>query len=331
MHDILSRAKTVYQNKGAIKLSQKAVSLVYSRSMRPAYNRYWNLRYGTGTSILEKDWDNLLLLDACRYDEFCHVAPFGRDNINQRITLGSKTPEFLQRTFKGRRLHDLVYVTANPQVLKFQSEENSDTPVFHDTISLLDRWDTETQTIRPETVRDGALEAARNHPNKRLIIHFLQPHAPFLGPKAEEIQRRTGRTIGGLNPGREYTGIEPKKVETASYQEMIDKGITREEILASYRETLWLVIAECQPLINTLPGKTVITSDHGELLGDRIYPFGGQRWEHPADIRSTELCVVPWVEFDTNDRKLVTSEPPKERESVDQSTVDDRLRSLGYL
>jgi len=29
--------------------------------------------------------------------------------------------------------------------------------------------------------RDAAIEAYEQFPNKRLIIHFMQPHGPFIG------------------------------------------------------------------------------------------------------------------------------------------------------
>jgi len=323
MADLLPQAISVYREDGALTLAQRAMLYAY----RQSYNRYWNTRYGSGVSILEKEWDNLLLLDACRYDEFLNVAPYGRESIERRITVGSRTPEFLSRTFDDVRLHDTVYVTANPQVLRYHFESERD--VFHDIISLLDRWDSETQTIEPEFVREAALEAAEAYPDKRLLVHFFQPHAPFLGPTAAEIRRRTGKTIGGLNPGREYTEVESKDIEPASYEDILKEGVTPEEIRTAYRETLELVVEECQQLVDDLPGKTAITSDHGELLGERLYPFGSPQWEHPGDFRNAELCVVPWVEFETGERKRVTSEPPKEQ-SADEGAIDKRLRALGY-
>ncbi len=298
--------------------------------IRHSYNFYWNIRHGSGTSILDKEWDNLLLLDACRYDEFRRISPFQPSIIDKRITLGSKTPEFLQRTFRNIRLHDVVYVTANPQVLKFLAKNEEGAPIFYDTISLLDEWEAETQTIPPETVRKAALEAAETYPDKRLLIHFLQPHAPFLGRTANAIKRRTGKTIGGLDPGRDYTEVKPRDIETASYRDMLREGVTREEIRCAYRETLQLVINECLPLIDTLPGKTAITSDHGELLGDPIYPFGRERWEHPSGYRTTELCVVPWLKFGGENRKQVISEAPKQSSPADREKIEKRLRSLGY-
>jgi len=328
--DLIQRAGSVYRNEGGLSLAKKALLFPLYHSIRRAHNYYWNIQHGSGTSILTKEWDNLLLLDACRYDEFCRVSPFDPSIIDKRVTLGSKTPEFLQRTFSNTDLHDVVYVTANPQPLKFLSEYEGETPIFYDTISLLDEWDANTQTVSPETVRKAALEAAEMYPNKRLLIHFLQPHAPFLGPTAEAIKRRTGKTVGGLDPGRDYTEVEPKNIETATYLNVLNEGVTREKIRSAYRETLRLVINECLPLINTLPGKTVITSDHGELLGDRIYPFGREHWEHPRGYRTTELCVVPWIEFDDKDQKRVISEPPKHHTSIEQEKIEKRLHSLGY-
>jgi hypothetical protein len=221
-------------------------------------------------------------------------------------------------------------VTANPQTLKFHFEFEDYCNVFYDTISLLEEWDKETQTIKPDKVRQAAVEAANNYPNKRLLIHFLQPHAPFLGSTAESIRRRTGKTIGGLDPGREYTNMDSKEIKTASYRDILKEGIERDEVRTAYRETLECVIEECQLLEKSLPGKTALTSDHGELLGERLYPFGPRQWEHPGNIRTEELCVVPYMEFSYEHRKEVRIEPPVEDESVNEDIVDRRLRSLGY-
>lgn len=328
MTDLLSRAVTTYSDEGAITFGRKALLFTYRETMQAIYNRYWDIRYGPGVSILEKDWDNLLLLDAARYDEFVRVAPIDEESVERRITVGSKTPEFLHRTFDNVRLHDTVYITANPQPLKYQYE--TDKKVFYKMISLLDQWDPEIQTIRPEIVRKVAIDTAKTYPDKRLIIHFLQPHAPFLGPTASAISKRTGKTIGGLNPGREYTSVESKNIQTATYEDILREGVNQEEIRAAYRETLELVVNECQQLVSELSGKSAITSDHGELLGERIFPFGPQRWEHPEGIRTSGLCMVPWVEFERDGRKQVTAELPQEDQSTSQEVIENRLHSLGY-
>src|SRR5699024_3258971 len=76
---------------------------------------------------------------------------------------------------------DTVYVTANPQ---FNANRDQFDVRFCDVIDLWsgEHWDTEFQTVRPEMVTAAALDAAERYPNKRLLVHYIQPHYPFIGP-----------------------------------------------------------------------------------------------------------------------------------------------------
>jgi len=293
--------------------------------------RLFNILYGNGESVLDRDWDNLLLYDACRYDEFLKIAPVPNSDVRKRVTVGSQTPEFLRRTFDGKTCHDTEYVTANPQPLKY-AVERDDTP-FHAIISLLKYWDEETQPIHPEDVFEAVVSAAEDYPDKRLIVHFLQPHAPFLGETAGQIREQTGKTIGGLDPGREYTNVESQSIETTSYPGMLRSHpeVTISDIRDAYRETLAITTNYVFDLAEKLDGKSVITSDHGELLGERLHPLGIRRWEHPEGIRSSELCFVPWVEYPWDARKSIISEPPAQQSNINEQRVNNRLQSLGYI
>lgn len=323
-----SRASDVYMKEGADALIKKGGSF----SSLLVKKQYWNFRYGAGTSILERDWDNLLIFDACRYDDFCRVAPYDQDRIDIRRTLGSNTREFLEKTFNRKQLHDTVYVTANPKIFKRWDELNSPTPIFHDTVSVIDEWDTDLGTVTPESVVEYARDCNDRYPNKRLLIHFIQPHYPFVGPTARRIREETGKTIGGSVPMEhqqdEFEWNENQRFP--SYVDAIKAGISRQDIRTAYRESIEAVIDASYPLIEDLPGKTVITADHGEHLGDKPIPFGGRLWGHPPGVRSNALCVVPWVEFDSGSRKEVTTEPPQAQSSMDKEVVEQRLRSLGY-
>ena len=66
--------------------------------------------------ILDEDWDNLIILDACRYDFF-------KEEIEKRqidgylkkvISRGSHTLNFLKENFTEDYYNDIVYITANP-------------------------------------------------------------------------------------------------------------------------------------------------------------------------------------------------------------------------
>lgn len=330
---MLRRVWRVYKTHGLGGVSTSSVDFLRHGLEKPILflnNAHFNSKYSRGESVLDFDWDNLLLLDACRYDEFVKHSPFPEDEIEPRITVASKTPGFLRETFSHTQLHDTVYVTANPQVLRFRAE-HAHSPRFHDVISLLDEWDAETQTVLPETVKNAALEAEETHPEKRLIIHFLQPHAPFLGDKARKIREQTGKTIGGVNPGRDYTYQEPKDIVTTGYRMMLEEhDITAQDIITAYRESLREVVTHAGELAKRLEGKSAMTADHGELLGERIHPLSRRRWEHPAGVRTPELCKVPWVEFHANQRKTVTDDPPVDHDTFNRRTVEQRLQSLGY-
>jgi len=72
-------------------------------------------RNPSGTDVMSEDWDNLILLDACRYDAFSKVNTL-KGNLEERVSKGSTSKEFIKSNFVGRELHDTVYITANPYV-----------------------------------------------------------------------------------------------------------------------------------------------------------------------------------------------------------------------
>lgn len=79
----------------------------------------WAHRRRTGAeyfSVADADWDNCILLDACRYDAFEAVA--GEDwGLRPRLAAGSDTGGFLASNYPpGAAEPDLVYVNANPRV-----------------------------------------------------------------------------------------------------------------------------------------------------------------------------------------------------------------------
>lgn len=68
-------------------------------------------------SIFKKNWDNLLILDACRYDFYKDIRP----SSDFRISLGSNSREFIERTFSEGEYDNIVYVTGNPHFTQIYS------------------------------------------------------------------------------------------------------------------------------------------------------------------------------------------------------------------
>jgi hypothetical protein len=83
-------------------------------------------------------------------------------------------------------------------------------------------------------------------------------------------------------------------------------------------------------LIERLDGKTVITADHGNLVGERLSPVPVKGYGHPGYLRKDELVLVPWMELEYDSRREIVAESPAE--DTAQPEVDkEKLEALGYI
>lgn len=269
------------------------------------------IRGRTGIKVMDEDWDNLIILDACRYDLFEEVNTI-EGELRSVISGDSSTSGFLQYNFDDETFPDTVYVSANPQVQRHEVGER-----FHDCIRLWeDCWDDELRTVLPEDVTERALEAHEQHPHKRLIVHYIQPHYPFIG--------ETGRQIdhGSLNGG----GVIKSKREIKSVWDQLERGtVDRGEIWKAYRENLELAIPEINRLLSGIDGKSVITSDHGNSFG-RLRVYG-----HPGGTFLESLVKVPWLEKKKEPRRNIEAGGNRSTDEDIYPDVSDRLADLGYV
>lgn len=283
---------------------------------------YFRLRYGKGESFVDADWDNLLLLDSCRYDAFAEHNWLEGD-LDWKISRGSSSWEFILENFVDADLTDTVYVTANPYAGKVESG------TFYHVHSLLDEWDEDLQTVPPETVVEAAVEAHREHPDKRLIVHFMQPHEPYIGERGRELRERAD--LRGWDYAKTVEGdvdLSGKQVREAVQSDDID--ITRADMWEAYCETLEIALAHVEELLGHLSGRTVISADHGEMIGERPLPFADAEYGHRSMLRTPELCKVPWFTIGADTSRETTHEDPIANETVEDSVVEDRLEKLGY-
>lgn len=277
---------------------------------------YFRAKYGEGINVMQEDWDNLFILDALRYDYF-ERHNYLEGEISKVISKGAHSWEFMEGNFVGKTFHDTVYVTANPHV-----EKMPDT-VFYTTKTLFDRWEDDPGTVLPEDVVDAAIQTYAAYPNKRIVVHFMQPHGPHLGPTADSYRERLGV--------RSWTPPERNDRGGMRWDHAAAAGeISPEEIRKAYAETLEIVLEHVETLVEKLEGKSVITSDHGQMLGERLMPMTSRIFGHPHDIYTRELRIVPWFEIDTQNRREVYPEEPVGHEETDEELVEERLRALGY-
>ena len=269
-----------------------------------------------GANVMENDWDILIILDACRYDTFEEINYFD-GSLSQIYSIAPETSRFLKRTFHNQQFHDTVYVSGNP---KIPAEIPDQT--FHKVIPVWQKeWDDEVDSVQPDSVTKYAKSALDDFPNKRIIIHYMQPHMPLIGDEGHQFMFDNELCNG---QSREWL-----KISWALRYGLID--ISDRELYRLYEENLRVALESIENLITDIDGKIVVTSDHGELLGDRVGVIPMKGYMHPTPLHVEPLLKVPWFEISHSTRREIISEPPKSSIEVDSDKVESRLKSLGYI
>jgi hypothetical protein len=131
---------------------------------------------------MAEDWDVLIILDACRYDYFARTyRDFLSGKLEKRRSLGSSTPEWRVETFK-KSYEDIVYISGNPYInsrSKVKGFAGSDH--FFRVIDVWEsHWDAMAGTVHPKDMNEVSKKLFGKFEGKKFIIHYLQPHAPYL-------------------------------------------------------------------------------------------------------------------------------------------------------
>lgn len=166
----------------------------------------------------------------------------------------------------------------------------------------------------------------------------MQPHVPFIGETQLDVDSEITSELRDMvleDSIDDAPGVVWAKLQNGA----IEEGVFWE----AYRDNLIRVLEESVPLAKDLPGKTVITADHGNALGECAKPFPIPVYFHPTNIHMPELNTVPWFVPPYTERKRIVrsgdapaetiDKPAAADESVesDESTVEDRLSALGYV
>lgn len=276
------------------------------------WQRLARLRYShefDGMSIFERDWDICIILDACRHDELARLTgEYGfLDDCQSVTSVASSTSGWLPRTFESPSLPDgkIGYITANTITEEFLDDSSID---YLDEIWRY-AWNDEFLTVLPETVTARAVQTSRNESFDRLIVHYLQPHTPFINTKDSK-----------LSPQVSHDSSD----EGDTVWDRVRRGeLQVDRAIRGYRTTLRQVLDSINVLMDNIDAeKVVITADHGEAFGEHgIY-------EHPENLPIPALTSVPWVETSAVDRQ--TYDPDPIDRSTTDTTVDKQLKALGY-
>lgn len=274
-------------------------------------DKYFNY----GTNVFDMSWDLLIILDACRYDLFVEFAPqhsvYSRlDSVEPTYSIASQTPDWLERTFENTDeslLSQTLYISANGQI------DLVDTDGLYGVESV---WqyghDQKANVPWPDTATNEAIRNFRTTDAERYIVHYLQPHAPFLhcAGKYNSIPVSEGRS------NNVWKGLKEGKFD-------------QREIWKDYGQNLLLVLDHVETLIKNFDGKVAITADHGNAMGE----FG--LYGHPGRLAAPPIRRVPWavtsgLGLDTYEVKNI-DEVTSEGDSRDTNPeLEQHLRDLGY-
>jgi hypothetical protein len=293
----------------------------------------------TRVKIMEQQWDYLIILDACRYDYLEQVwQNYFTGKLSKKISVGSSTLEWRGKSFRGY-YGDVIYISANPYINSlatvrgFAAKEH-----FYKVYDVWRHyWDNDKNAVLPEAVTKAAIDAIRQNPDKRAIVHYVQPHEPYIGNnvplfdfhRPQPIQERLvdkdkqyvrkisikDRILRMFSDTCYRTGITGRlslwrvrqflKMPPMSHMDAVRRNLGKEGLRRAYKENLNIVLKHVAELVDAITGKIVITADHGEMLGENGL------YSHWPRATNRLLLEIPWLEIDKTN-----SIPPKERKTV---------------
>lgn len=299
-----------------------------------AYNGWkFGRDHGQGIEVMEKDWDNLIILDSCRWDVFNQYNTIEGES-EPVISKASATPEFYESHFKNKQYYDTVLATPVAWAERLLEDVFYARKTPNDSgLSYIERV---VNTTRPEVVLELAKESYDEHSNKRFIFHFWQPHVPYYGSKADQLRNELSQEYGisfymddDISTGE--SSEEAPDIVGNLLNAAMEGYITPDQLRTVYVENLELVIESVKSLLEYIDGKSVITADHGELLGEQTSRTLPKQYGHGIGIYEPGLRTVPWHTVPHNERREIISEDPTASESMDETEIEDTLRTLGYL
>jgi len=308
-----------------------------SRLLRPIYYIYIAFllsitkRWPWGTNVYDRNWDALIILDACRVDALREVEDeYEFLTVEDSITsVGSTSFEWMNHTFDETyrsEIEQTAYVTGNTYTERVLAEDGDTghaaapfgpseyNVVNPDMFGYVEelwraRFDDESEwtlsgeagsRVHPRYTTDRAITAGRAQPTEQLIVHYMYPHDPYPLATGEEL-------------------FQP-------FDALRSSETTREAAWAAYLTNLRLVLDEVERLLRNLDAETVvITADHGEAFGE--YGF----YRHVIGCPLSCMREVPWVETSATDKRTYTPYAPHPESTAESTSAEKQLENLGYL
>ena len=232
--------------------------------------------------VLKQDWFLVIVLDACRPDSFRRWISKNRRGLLKRLKTvrseGRRTPLWFTKTFGGKKL-DLTYISGNPYINSagVTSVGSMAKNCFTTVIDAWKVWDKKEQTCMPQTVNRFALRNKK----PRLIVHYMQPHQPYVGKK---------RLPPQFYYRERWHSMDHRLKERPTILQVHQRRFNKRAIgliRAAYESNVDLVCSHAFKLVDEFKRTAVITADHSEMMGEN------GKWFH--NCNHPNLNIVPWL------------------------------------
>lgn len=226
-----------------------------------------------------RPWRTIIVADAARADMTREIDP----RYEPVISLACPTWKWCKQfwSLEGR---DQVWITANPEPTHTLRRE-----AWPDHVTMVDAWRDLWQefggppqgplgSVHPERMTDYVLDwVTESGQPERLVVFYLQPHAPFIFEPLPVAVGNIAQSPTGKNGG--------------SVAQAIERGdIMWGDVRRSYRANLAGVLPEAERLAAGLDGLSIVTSDHGEALGEGgEFGHAGAHWRGLREVPYREV------------------------------------------
>lgn len=266
------------------------------------------------TNVYDREWDVLVLLDCATVGMMKQVRDqYGFvERVDEIYSTGTCSSQWMINTFTEEyreEMKDTLHVTANTSSEGYLEEDW----FLHLEEVWEDGWDRDLKTIPAREVTDRAIYYYREFDPKRTIVHYMQPHTPFV--KRPEMDSAEVSRHGVRGEGMDVAELHH------------EAGYSKKELWDAHIENLQYVLDDVELLVSNISAdRVVISADHGQAFGERGV------WGHPGfSTRVDSIRKVPWCKTVASDSGEYSPEyEPKPIKEESKLSVEEKLRHLGY-